>query len=112
MHVVQVGGSSVFERLAPTPEDLTSAKSVREEKREARELDGMTFKPQRLSAASDVSRRVQFDSPPGSARHVARMVPDTTTMPNDGPMPPPAGCTFAPKLVTGYTLPPSEVRAA
>ena len=72
----------------------------------------MTFKPQRLAAASDVSRRMQPDLPSGSAKHVARMVPVTATIPNDGViMPPPAGCTFAPKLVTDYTL-PSEVRAA
>ena len=67
VNVVQIGGSNVFERLAPTREELTSAESAREEKREARELDGATFKPQRLTAASDVSRRMQSGSPPGEA---------------------------------------------
>ena len=84
MYIVQVGGSSAFERLAPTREELTSAKSAREKKREARELDGMTFKPQRLAAANDATRRMRSDPPPGSAKHVARMVPDTATTRNDG----------------------------
>ena len=72
VHVIQIGGSDVFERLTPTREKLTSTKSAREEKREARELDGATFKPQRLTAASDVSRRMQSDPPPGSAVAAAR----------------------------------------
>ena len=114
MHVVQIGGSNVFERLAPTPKELTSDKFAREEKREARELDGATFKPQRLFAASDVSHRMQSGLPLGSDKHVARMVPITTTMRNDdgGGLGATTECTFAPKLVTGYTLPPSEVRTA
>ena len=115
VHVVQVGGSNVFERLAPTVEKLTSTKSAREEQRETRELDGATFKPQRLSAASDVSRRTQSDSPLGLDKHVARMVPATATMRNDGAAGGGLGatteCTFAPKLVTAYALSP-EVRAA
>ena len=81
-HIIQVGGSSAFERLAPTREELTSAKSAREEKREARELDGMTFKPQRLSAANDAARRMQSDPPAGSAKHVDRMVPVKASMRN------------------------------
>ena len=81
-HTVQVGGSSAFERLAPTREELTSAKSAREEKREARELDGMTFKPQRLSAANDATRRTQSDPPAGSAKHVDRMAPVTASTRN------------------------------
>ena len=107
--VVQVGGSNVFERLAPTPKQLTSAKSAREEKREARELDGATFKPQRLAAAaSDASRRMKSDPPPGLAQHVARMVPVTATMRNDSATGGSLGatteqralaeCTFAPKV--------------
>ena len=84
VHVLQVGGSSAFERLAPTREELTSAKSAREEKREARELDGMTFKPQLLAAANDATRRMQIDSPPGLAKHVARMVPDIATIRYNG----------------------------
>ena len=108
VHVVQVGGSNVFERLAPTPKQLTSAKSAREEQREARELDGATFKPQRLAAASDASRRMKSDPPPGLAQHVARMVPVTATMRNDsatgGGLGAATGeralaeCTFAPKV--------------
>ena len=112
MHVVQIGGSNVFKRLAPTPTDLTSAKSAREEKRETRELDGATFKPQRLSAASDVLRQTQSDPPLGLDKHVARI---TATMRNDGVAGGGLGatteCTFAPKLVTAYALSP-EVRAA
>ena len=115
VHVVQVVGSNVFERLAPTVEKQTSVKSTREEKREARELDGATFTPQRLAAASDVSRRMQSDSPLGLDKHVARMVPITTTMRNDGTagggLGATAECTFVPKLVTNYPLPP-EVRTA
>ena len=111
MHVVQTGGSDVFERLAPTREELTSAESAREEKREARELGDATFEPQRRAAASDVSSRMQSDLPPGSASsfdrlyshqthasraakvtltrsHAAdgtvRMVPDTAATRNDG----------------------------
>ena len=116
MHVVQIGGSNVFKRLAPTPTDLTSAKSAREEKRETRELDGATFKPQRLSMdSSHVSRRVQSDPPLGLDKHVARMVPATATMRNDGAAGGGLGvtteCTFAPNLVTAYPMSP-EVRAA
>ena len=92
VHFVQIGGANVFERLTPTPEQRTSAYSAREGKREARELDGVTFKPQRLAAASDVSRHMLSDPPPGSARHVARMVPTTATMCIS------AECTFAPKV--------------
>ena len=72
VHVAQIGGSNVFERLTPTLEQLASAESAREGKREARKLDGATFKPQRLAAASDVSRHMQSDPPPGSAVAAAR----------------------------------------
>ena len=99
---------NVFERLAPTPEKLTSAESARKEKRETHELDGATFKPQRLAAANDVTRRVRSDLPPGSARHVARVVPGTAMMRNVGAAGGGLGattrrralaeCTFAPKV--------------